>query len=127
MLSPCLQPKITAMPHVLRQADGAVLSLHRDPQPGSELLPADHPAVLDFLARDDAGFARLDAGLVRVLEDLIDVLIARQVIRISDLPAEAQSKLFARKSFRERRSGQALRLFGDDADDGVVPTELGGL
>ncbi len=61
---------------------------------------------------DDAGFARLDADFVRVIEDVIDALIARHVINITDLPAEAQAKLFARKSFRERVGRNALDLFG---------------
>ena len=57
---------------------------------------------------------------MRVLEDLIDALITRHVLNITDLPAEAQVKLFARKSFRERSSRNALRLFGDDPQSGIV-------
>jgi hypothetical protein len=63
----------------------------------------------------DASFARLDADFVRVIEDVIDTLIARHVINITDLPAEAQAKLFARKSFRERAGRNALDLFGNSA------------
>jgi hypothetical protein len=63
--------------------------------------------------RDD-GFARLDADFVRVIEDVIDTLIARHVINITDLPDQAQAKLFARKSFRERAGRNALKLFGDE-------------
>jgi hypothetical protein len=59
---------------------------------------------------------------VRVLEDVIDTLINRNVINITDLPAEAQAKLFSRKSFRERRSSQALKLFGDGDLGPLVPT-----
>lgn len=62
----------------------------------------------------DDGFARLDADFVRVLEDVIDTLIARHVINITDLPDQAQAKLFARKSFRERAGRNALSLFGDE-------------
>ena len=62
----------------------------------------------------DDGFARLDADFVRVLEDVIDTLIARHVINITDLPDQAQAKLFARKSFRERAGRNALKLFGDE-------------
>jgi hypothetical protein len=61
------------------------------------------------------GFARLDADFVRVIEDVIDTLIARHVINITDLPDQAQAKLFARKSFRERSGRNALRLFDDSA------------
>jgi hypothetical protein len=67
--------------------------------------------------RDDesSDFARLDADFVRVLEDVIDTLIARNVINITDLPVEAQAKLFARKSFRDRAGRNALRLFEPSA------------
>jgi hypothetical protein len=66
-------------------------------------------------AAADDGFARLDADFVRVIEDVIDTLIARNIINITDLPGEAQAKLFARKSFRERAGRNALDLFGDSA------------
>ena len=56
-------------------------------------------------------FARLDADFVRVLEDVIDTLIVKNVLNITDLPEQAQAKLFARKSFRERVSKSSLRLF----------------
>ena len=61
------------------------------------------------IPRDD--FSRLDADFVRVIEDVIDTLITRNIFNITDLPAEAQAKLFARKSFRERISQSSLRLF----------------
>ena len=64
--------------------------------------------------QEDDGFARLDADFVRVIEDVIDTLIARHVINITDLPDQAQAKLFARKSFRERAGRNALSLFADD-------------
>ena len=48
-----------------------------------------------------------------MIEDVIDTLIVKNVLNITDLPAEAQAKLFARKSFRERVSKNSLRLFAD--------------
>jgi hypothetical protein len=45
---------------------------------------------------------------------VIDTLISKNVINITDLPVEAQTKLFSRKSFRERATKDALKLFGDD-------------
>ena len=33
------------MPHILRDASGRIASVHRDPQPGSEAVPADHPEL----------------------------------------------------------------------------------
>ena len=61
----------------------------------------------------DGDFARLDADFVRVLEDVIDTLIARNVINITDLPDQAQAKLFARKSYRDRVGRNALHLYGE--------------
>jgi hypothetical protein len=69
----------------------------------------------DHAEPKDDGFARLDADFVRVIEDVIDTLIARNVINITDLPDQAQAKLFARKSFRERAGRNALKLFDDEA------------
>jgi len=107
------------MPYVRRSAHGEVVSLHRHAEAGaSEFLPDDHGDVRAFVgdtgsSKPSEGFARLDADFVRVLEDVIDTLVAKNVINITDLPPEAQAKLFSRKSFRERRSQNSLRLFGD--------------
>lgn len=118
------------MRYVLRDSTGSVISLHREPVPGAEMLPLGHPDVQAFLIHDEEArsFAGMDADLVRVLEDLIDVLIDRNVLRITDLPAEAQQKLFDRKHFRSRVQAKSLRLFGAEQDalpsDGVVASDF---
>ncbi|HOX68135.1 MAG TPA: hypothetical protein PKV56_09745 [Burkholderiaceae bacterium] len=66
------------------------------------------------------GFSRLDADFVRVIEDVIDTLIVKNVLNITDLPAEAQAKLFARKSFRERSTRNSLHLFSASGADEVI-------
>ncbi|HEX6019151.1 MAG TPA: hypothetical protein VFZ28_13735 [Burkholderiaceae bacterium] len=115
------------MPYVRRNALGEVVSLHRHAEAGtSEFLPENHTDVLAFIGGEGApgsgaeGFARLDADFVRVLEDVIDTLVAKNLINITDLPPEAQAKLFSRKSFRERSTQHSLRLFGDGAGFGNV-------
>jgi hypothetical protein len=111
------------MPYAVRNAEGQVVSLHRHDPGIGDFLASDHPEVGLFLGlgqaaadtnRDDevaAGFSRLDADFIRVLEDVVDALTSRNVINITDLPEVAQSKLYARKSFRERRNKNALDLF----------------
>jgi hypothetical protein len=102
------------MPYVRRRADGRIDSLHRQAVEGGEFLPDDHAEVQAFVGNDPAtrdDFSRLDADFVRVIEDVIDTLIVKNVINITDLPEQAQAKLFARKSFRERVSKSSLRLF----------------
>lgn len=110
------------MPYVQRDATGGIASLHREASnAATEFLPEDHPEIRAFVGLSE--FARLDADFVRVLEDVIDTLIAKNLLNITDLPAEAQAKLFSRKSFRERQSQHALRLFGDvDLNDLVGNT-----
>ncbi|MBI3154157.1 MAG: hypothetical protein HYZ20_01980 [Burkholderiales bacterium] len=102
------------MPYAVRNAAGEITSLHRhDPGVGVLLAPND-PEVSAFLGlapQGATGFERLDAEFVRVIEDVIDALTDRNVINITDLPETAQAKLFARKSFRERRARNALQLF----------------
>lgn len=106
------------MHYVVRDPNGSVISLHREPVEGAELLPANHPDVQAFLGQPGTrAFAEMDANLVRVLEDLIDALLKRNVLRITDLPIEAQVKLFERKHFRENMQGSALNLFGGHSPD----------
>ena len=106
------------MPFIRRNASGAIDSLHRRDEGGAEFLPDDHPEVRAFLGAGavapDPGFASLDADFIRVIEDVIDTLISQNVINITDLPLEAQTKLFGRKGYRERAGKDALRLFGDE-------------
>ncbi len=101
------------MIYATRDAQGQVVSLHKEPQPGAEGLPSSHPEVLQFLEteQEQRQFASMDASLVRVLEDLIDALIRRNVLCITDLPQEAQLKLFDRKHFREGLGKHALKLY----------------
>ncbi len=60
-------------------------------------------------------FDAADADFVRVLEDLIDTLILKNVIHQTDLPVAAQKKLMVRKGLRSRIHG-ALNLLGGDED-----------
>ena len=103
------------MPYVRRNALGLVESLHRSAGEAREFLADEHPEVQAFVGNPGREapqeFDRLDADFVRVIEDLIDTLIVRNVINITDLPEQAQAKLFARKSFRERVSKSSLQLF----------------
>lgn len=47
-------------------------------------------------------FDKMDADLIRVLEDLVFVLIDKGVITLDELPPHAQAKLLNRKGFRDR-------------------------
>ena len=108
------------MPYVSRNAEGQPESLHRHASDAaSEWLDDHHPEVIAFVGGviDYADFSRLDAEFVRVIEDLVDVLLSKNILNITDLPVEAQAKLFARKSFREKASKNSLHLFDSNSGD----------
>ncbi|MBK8336240.1 MAG: tryptophan synthase subunit beta like protein [Sterolibacteriaceae bacterium] len=95
------------MPYIHTDTAGNVISLHREATAeATERIAAGDPRVAAFLGRDVAGpngeFLSLDLDLIRVLEDLVDVLIERNVITFTDLPAAAQEKIFRRRSKREK-------------------------
>ncbi|QEA12464.1 hypothetical protein [Comamonas flocculans] len=55
----------------------------------------------------------LDADFIRVLEDLVDALLANGTLRLTDLPPQALAKLDQRRRARERLRN-SLDLIGDD-------------
>ena len=61
-----------------------------------------------------AGLQASDQDMARVVEDLVGVLIARGVIRFTDLPEAAQRKLHARAQTRARLGGLSTLLDDDE-------------
>jgi hypothetical protein len=57
----------------------------------------------------------LDLDLVRVLEDVIELLIARGHFRFTDLPPAAQAKLRYRKTVRDQWQSVASPLDDEEA------------
>lgn len=89
------------MPYVQRDSTGQVVAIFAQPGPGhDEFLPPGHPDLAALAGA--AEFAHLDADLIRVIEDVVDVLIDRGLLRLTDLPPDAQRKLLARKGARAR-------------------------
>jgi len=82
----------------------------------SEACPADHAEVVAFLRQLGAGghqaLVESDLDFVRVLEDVIDLLVRREILRFTDLPESAQSKLQERR--RLRHSVNSLKLLDED-------------
>jgi hypothetical protein len=57
-----------------------------------------------------------DLELVRVLEDLVEVLVSRGLIRYTDLPEAARDKLYARADARAKLGGLS-GLLGDEENN----------
>ena len=62
-----------------------------------------------------ADLAQLDIEFIRVLEDLINVLVEKGLLNLTDLPPEALEKLSRRKRVRGRLKN-ALNLLQDEDD-----------
>lgn len=61
-----------------------------------------------------ADLARMDVEFIRVLEDLIDVLVTKGVINLTDLPPEALEKLSQRRRVRRRMRDVLDLIEGED-------------
>lgn len=111
------------MYYVQRDADGHLVRVEAQAYAeSSETLAAEHPDIKDWLANKKlaSSLQRLrqsDPEMIRVLDDLIQALIDKGVIRVTDLPAPAQAKLMDRSQAREDLGGLS-HLVGDD--DGLI-------
>lgn len=95
------------MVYVQRDEAGRLLRVEREPFAGvTENLSVESPELLAWLTAREEMNERLlrlkgsDLELVRVLEDLVDVLVTRRVILYTDLPLVAQEKLHRRAEVR---------------------------
>ncbi|PVZ30201.1 tryptophan synthase subunit beta [Pseudomonas sp. CC120222-01a] len=111
--------------YVQRDADGQLLRVEAAPYAEfTEMLPADHADILEWFADDvvENSLRQLkqsDLDMIRVLEDLIDVLTTKGVISITDLPAGAQAKLLNRSNARQAL-GSLNNLIQEDEDTGLI-------
>lgn len=109
------------MVYVRRDGGGKIVSISRVPEAGHpERCAADQDDVQTFvqaLVPRRSALLESDLSLIRALEDLIDVLIHKEVLRLTDLPDSVQTKLTARRKLRG--SLHSLNLLGDEQDDTV--------
>ncbi|NIE76733.1 tryptophan synthase subunit beta [Pantoea sp. Ap-967] len=109
------------MIYVQRDPEGRLLRVEPAPFAGhTEVLTADHAEVQQWFADDvvENSLRQLkqsDLDMIRVLEDLIDVLTTKGVLSITDLPAGAQAKLLNRSSARKALGGLS-NLIEDDVE-----------
>jgi hypothetical protein len=105
------------MLYVERTEDGKINSLHSSPHPNAdEQKSIMDEEILDFLHTSvNADSRKLllslsDMGIIRLLEDLIDLLIQKNVIFFTELPPQAQERITERKRIRETLASQSLTV-----------------
>lgn len=119
--------------YVQRNAEGQLTRVEAEAYDEStESLPADHPDLQTWFASKVMAMnhkqlqqtgqlkqlKQSDLDMIRVLDDLIQVLTDKGVIRITDLPAAAQDKLMGRSQAREALGG--LSSLVDEDDSGLI-------
>lgn len=105
------------MPYVKRNSEGEIiaiaLSRHSDYE---EYLETTDSQLEEFSAAINSPIDSLrdsDQGLIRVLDDLVELLTAKGVILFTELPESAQEKIILRKGLRQNRT-HSLNLLGED-------------
>lgn len=110
------------MPYVERDNAGRIVAAYVEQRVGAaEHLPPEHKDLRAFLGIPGneimGALVASDLEMARVLEDLVDALVERGVILLTDLPPAAQEKLYRRGILRRRLSDPGA-LISDD--DGVI-------
>lgn len=116
------------MPFVKRDPSGRVVALFRErSDEAPEYLDASSPEIADFSdpegARGErANMLQSDLEMIRVYEDLIDILISKRIVVLTDFPPRAQEKLVRRKRLRSSLSTltEVLAPEDDEGDEDVL-------
>ena len=102
------------MPYVQRDQDGKIVAIWNDEQPAAtEHISGTNAEIQAFLgsseegAREDDEFTLSeDLQMIRIIEDMIDLLISKHIIALTDLPPQVQAKLLNQRKKRERLFGK---------------------
>lgn len=109
------------MPYAIRNQAGVITALLKETAIGAEeYLDPESPEVGDFLANCSSQDPKLaladsDKDIARVTEDLIHLLVAKNVILFTELPNPVQQKLLNREKLRSSLIG-AIDNFLDEEE-----------
>lgn len=95
------------MAYVLRNDQGNIIAASSTVQVDQhwQLVENKHPEYIAFIEaelKQHAAFRESDIQLARVLEDLIEILIERNLIQFTDFPSAAQKRLNDRQTLRSK-------------------------
>ncbi|HHF7346912.1 TPA: hypothetical protein ACPSKE_000067 [Legionella feeleii] len=104
--------------YIKRDKQGKICALYARSAAGTEQMDMDAPEVLEFLNRCDKEnrfkLTQSDLQLIRVLEDLIEILISKNVITITDFPQVVIDKLVERQRIRKHLTGAVGMEFDNE-------------
>jgi hypothetical protein len=92
-----------SMPYILRDETGKVIKASARALIGAELVPHNHPDVLEFLTSrgqdpQQVEFAlgelrRTDNEMARAVEDVVMVLLKKNLLKMTDMPKPVQDRM----------------------------------
>ena len=112
------------MAYVVRDSEGKIAGVYNQPVEGGEELAADDTELMAFInatapvPAEEGEWVHSDLALARVMEDLVDILIEKNVINFTDFPDGAQKKLLERRGMRKEFAYVASLFGSPDGDDG---------
>lgn len=109
------------MPYIKRDANGAIVSLTQSTDAEhTEYIQPTSNEVIDFLAGCDEtdlsrqALAESDKDIARITEDLIYLLISKNIILFTELPEAVQQKLLHREKLRAHLTGVMENFLDED-------------
>jgi len=100
------------MLYVERDKNGVIIAIRQTPNENT----TEHKSIMDeelidFLKGVSSEpwvqmLSLSDMGIIRIVEDLIDILIKKKIIISTELPLEAQQKLRERQQVRQKLENQ---------------------
>ncbi len=109
------------MPYIKRSSDGAIVSLsHISDELHQEQISATSTEIVEYLSKQKEmelskhALAESDKDIARVTEDLINLLISKNIILFTELPQAVQEKLLGREKLRSSLSGVMDNFLDDD-------------
>ena len=94
------------MPYIKRNSAGQISAVSEESLPGfleATEKDADDIAAfgVELIGADEAELVKTDLEFVRVLEDVIELLMSKNVIQFTELPDASQEKMLKRKQLRD--------------------------
>lgn len=110
------------MPYVKRDEEGKIIALfHSEQKEAREFLPPHNSEIIQFLTSETGtemdvlhALAKSDSDIARVTEDLIALLIEKQVILFTELPVAVQQKLINRARLRATLNAEENNFLDDE-------------
>ncbi|MEN8188885.1 MAG: hypothetical protein ABFS19_03490 [Thermodesulfobacteriota bacterium] len=105
------------MVYVKRDENGSIITIHNE-NSSQDMEKKDllDPEIMDFFFKsgDQDSYNKLlgllDQGIIRVLDDLVELLIKKNIILATELPLEAQRKINERVKVRKKLMEQHLMV-----------------